>query len=73
VLQLRNAEMPPLPNFKRMNSEIVRGMEANGWGGYENDNWPVRLAVKRSVKIISEGEDKVRILFEELFPAYLPY
>jgi len=54
--------MPPLPNFKRMNPEIVRGMEANGWGGYENDTWPVRLAVKKSVRILNEGEDKVRIL-----------
>uniref|UniRef100_A0A915MYG0 Ketosynthase family 3 (KS3) domain-containing protein n=1 Tax=Meloidogyne javanica TaxID=6303 RepID=A0A915MYG0_MELJA len=63
VLQLRNAEIPPLPNFKRMNPEIVRGMEANGWGGYENDNWPVRLAAKKSVRIFSEGEDKVGILF----------
>ncbi|CAK5086417.1 unnamed protein product [Meloidogyne enterolobii] len=63
VLQLKNAEMPPLPNFKRINPEIVRGMEANGWGDYENDNWPVRLAVKKSTGILKEGEDKVRILF----------
>nr|CAD2171497.1 unnamed protein product [Meloidogyne enterolobii] len=45
-----------------MNSEIVRGMEANGWGGYENDNWPVRLAVRKSVDILSEGEDKQTLL-----------
>jgi len=72
VLQLRNAEMPPLPNFKRMNPEIVRGMEANGWGGYENDKWPVRLAVRKSTRILNEGEDKVRIFWGSYFQLIYP-
>ncbi|KAL7069774.1 hypothetical protein ACQ4LE_010814, partial [Meloidogyne hapla] len=61
VLQLKHAEMPPLPHFKRINPEIVRGMEANGWGGYEKNNWPVRLATKKAERL-SEGEDRHTLL-----------
>lgn len=49
--------MPSLPNFKQINPEIVRGMEANGWGNIEN-KWPIQIAsVNTELKL--KGRNKI--------------
>ncbi|KAF7638811.1 hypothetical protein Mgra_00001619, partial [Meloidogyne graminicola] len=60
LLQLKYGEMPSLPNFKQINPEIVRGMEANGWENIEN-KWPIQIAtVNTELKL--KGKNKIQKL-----------